>query len=67
VSYLENVFALNTPGTRHARNLLTPSLAAPVIEMQGHFIATVEGTLPPIEVGCGAVAAAELERRIMNP
>jgi hypothetical protein len=64
VSYLENVSALNTPGTRHARNLLTPRLAALVASLEGHFIAKIEGTLPPIDVNCDAVVAAELERRI---
>jgi hypothetical protein len=61
VSYLENVFACNTPGTRHARNLLTPRLAAHVVAMSGHFIAYVEGTMPPIAVGYDS---AELETRI---
>jgi hypothetical protein len=64
VSYLENVFALNTPGTRHARNLLTPRLAPHVTAMEGHFFASVDGTLPLIDVGCDAVVDAELERRI---
>jgi hypothetical protein len=66
VSYLENVFALNTPGTRHARNRLTPRLAAHVAAISGHFISNVEGTLPPIQAGCDAVAAAELERRMTH-
>jgi hypothetical protein len=65
VSYLENVFGLNTPGTRHARNLLTPRLAVPVAEMEGHFIAKVIGVLPPIGVDPGPETTAELDARII--
>jgi hypothetical protein len=61
VSFLENVFALDTPGTRHARNLLTPRLTAHVAAISGHFIAHVDGTLPPIDFDGDALAAAELE------
>jgi hypothetical protein len=64
VSYLENVFGIHTPNTAKARDLLTTRLAALVAAMSGHFIADVEGTLPPIDVDCDAMAAAELERRI---
>jgi hypothetical protein len=64
VSYLENVFAQNTDNTRRARNLLTPRLAAHIVEMEGHFIAAVEGTLPPISVTSNKQDVAELERRI---
>jgi hypothetical protein len=64
VSYLENVFGLDTPNTRFARNLLTPSLSEPVLLMEGHFIAHVAEALPPISVDCDAQEAAELERRI---
>jgi hypothetical protein len=67
VSYLENVFSLNTPDTAKARDLLTPRLAAQVAAMSGHFIAAVQGTLPPIDIGCDAEAAAELERRMTKP
>jgi hypothetical protein len=62
VSYLENVFALKTPETAQARDLLTPRLSAPVLEMEGHFIAKVEGTLPPI--GRNKGTADELEQRL---
>jgi hypothetical protein len=66
VSYIENVFAQNTPGTQYVSNLLTPPLAAHVAAMEGHFIARVDDTLAPIKVNCNAVAAAELERRITS-
>lgn len=63
VSYLENVFALDTEQTRWARNLLTPQLSAPMVAMEGHFIAKVDGVMPPIGTNCDAETAAELERR----
>jgi hypothetical protein len=64
VSYLENVFAPNTPKTAKARDLLTPQLLAPVLEMEGHFIAKVAGTLPPIARSGSQGAANELEQRL---
>jgi hypothetical protein len=64
VSYLENVFGTNTDNTAKARSLLTPCLSAAVLEMEGHFIAKVEGVLPPIEVEQSSPATLELERRL---
>jgi hypothetical protein len=65
VSYLENVFALNTACTAKARDLLTPLLSAAVVEMEGQFIAHVSGTRPPIGRECGTTDAEELEQRLL--
>jgi hypothetical protein len=65
VSYLENVFGLNTENTVTARNFLTPRLSAPAIEMEGHFIAKVVGALPPIGVRPEPQLAVELDARII--
>jgi hypothetical protein len=65
VSYLENVFAVNTECTAKARDLLTPLLSAPVLEMEGHFIAHIAGTRPPIGRDCGTRDAEELEQRLL--
>jgi hypothetical protein len=64
VSYLENVFGRSTPDTARARDLLTPELLRPVIEMEGHFIERVAGTLPAIPRQCGTAAAEELGQRL---
>jgi hypothetical protein len=66
VSYLENVFAVNTARTAKARDLLTPRLSAPVLEMEGHFIARVAGTRPPIDRDCGTRDTQELEQRVLT-
>jgi hypothetical protein len=65
VSYLENVFGINTGGTAKARHLLAPRLSAPVIEMEGHFIAKAGGVLPPIGVRPDPLTAADLNSRII--
>jgi hypothetical protein len=65
VSYLENVFALNTRHTARARDLLTPGLSVPVIEMEEHFIARVDGVLPPVRRDGDQQSRDELTRRLL--